>query len=190
MSISEKINTWIVVNYSSRKGLLLTNWYRLLFLLGRYRKYRQVDWSSVERLVFVCKGNICRSAYGEEIARSLGIETVSCGLDTVDGEQANEMARKVSAERGVNLSEHKTTRMQSLTLQKGDLLLAMELWQVEAMVNDPSIECKCTLLGLWGKPVLPHIHDPYGYSPLYFDTCFNFIEDAVNNIAIKLKDSR
>ena len=187
-NVSNKINNWLSEKYGSRRGAILTYKYRVLCLFGKYRKYRQTNWGSIDRLVFVCKGNICRSAYAEAVARSIGIDAISCGIDTVMGAPANEEAIKISAKRGFDLKEHKTTPIQSLTFKKTDLLIAMEPWQVEYLHHNLSVD-GCSLLGLWGKPVTPHIQDPYGSSPRYFDNCFNYIENSVYEIARKISQA-
>ena len=186
-NVSNTINNWLAENYGSRRGAILTYKYRVLCLLGKYRKYRQINWDEIDRLVFVCKGNICRSAYAEAVARSTGINSISCGIDTVMGAPANEEAIKISAKRGFDLIGHKTTPVQSLTFKKTDLLIAMEPWQVEYLHHKLSVD-NCSLLGLWGRPVTPHIHDPYGSSSRYFDNCFNFIESSVYEIARKVNE--
>ena len=156
-------------------------------MIGRYRTYRQIDWDSVERLVFVCKGNICRSAYAEVIAKSLGVEAVSCGIDTRNGLPANADAIQAAKARGVDLSKHKTTPISSLVHKKGDLLIAMEPWQADHLVNKLSGDHKISLLGIWSDFKRPHIHDPYGASSIYFNHCFNYIEKSVNEVAHKVR---
>ena len=174
-------------HYGSRRGFALTYWHRFLYLLGRYREYRDIDWRSVERLVFVCKGNICRSAYAEAVARSLGLASISCGIDTVDGGPANEEAIRTAALKGIDLRAHQTTPLQSLNFEKGDLLIAMEPWQVEHLQQALGAGLCYTLLGLWGgRAVRPHIQDPFGASSVYFDNCFNYIEKSVYEVAKKI----
>lgn len=184
---SYKSNNWFKDNYGTRRGALLTHGYRALSLFGKYRAQRKVNWDKIERLVFVCKGNICRSAYAEVVAKSVGVESISCGIDTEIGKPANDMAREISSERGFDLSAHKTMMVQSLSFNKTDLLIAMEPWQSEYLLENLSAKNNCTLLGLWGSPVTPHIHDPYGTSQIYFDHCFNYIENTVYEIARKIK---
>ena len=188
-NVLNKINNWLAGNYGSRRGAILTYKYRVLCLFGKYRKYRQINWDEIDRLVFVCKGNICRSAYAEAVARSTGIDSISCGIDTVMGAPANEEAIKISAKRGFDLNGHKTTTVQSLAFKKSDLLIVMEPWQAEYLRCNLLIDNECTLLGLWGRPVTPHIQDPYGSSPRYFDNCFNYIENSVREIARKIKEA-
>lgn len=184
---SSQIHRMLTREYGSRRGFVRTYWHRFLYYLGRYRCYSQVDWQSVERLVFVCKGNICRSAYAEAVARSLDIEAVSCGLDAVVGAPADEAAARIARERGFSLDEHKSTPMTSLQLRDTDLLVAMEPWQTEFLRENLLSEHSRTLLGIWTRPVFPFIQDPFGYSPVYFDKCFERIEDSVYEITKKVK---
>ncbi len=180
------INQWLKEKYGSRRGALRTYWHRVLYYLGRYRPYRKIDWSSVDRLVFVCKGNICRSAYSEAFAKSLGIDAISCGIDTDPGHPANDVAIKVGASRGFDLSQHKTQPVRLLQFKENDLLLAMEPWQVEYLSKEYGEHSSCSLLGLWGSPVLPYIHDPYGASSIYFSNCFDYLEDSIHEVARKI----
>jgi len=181
------LNNWFSSKYGSRRGFVLTWWYRLLYQLGAYRAYCQVDWPSVERLVFVCKGNICRSAYAEAVARSLGVKSVSCGIDTQNGVPADDDAIRVAKSKGIYLKGHTTISLQSMNFNKSDLLIVMETWQAEYLQQKLGGEYRCTLLGLWGNPKKPHIHDPHGASDSYFEQCFNFIEDSVHEVTKKVR---
>ena len=173
-------------NYGSWRGFVRTWWRHFHYLLGGYRAYRTVDWDRVERLVFICKGNICRSAYAEALAKSLGVDAVSCGLNTRNGVPADEGAIKAAMLRGIDLTRHRTTPIEELILKKNDLFVAMEPWQVEQLKRRYGKEYKYTLLGLWGQPVRPHIQDPYGMSDVYFDSCFNYIEKSLHEILSKV----
>jgi protein-tyrosine phosphatase len=183
------LNHWLATHYGSRRGFVLTWWHRLRYLLGGYRGYRQVDWKTVRRLVFVCKGNICRSAYAEACAHGQGVESISCGIQTVDGATANGEAVRAAGDNGMDLKEHRTRQLQSLELKKGDLLVAMEPWQAVYLESEYGGMYGCTLLGLWGSPAMPLIHDPYGATPAYFRYCFDYIESSVNEILEEIKKS-
>jgi len=182
----ETINRWFAERYGSRKGFVLTWWYRLSYLMGGYRKYSQVDWRSVRRLVFVCKGNVCRSAFAESVARADGVAAVSCGIEAGIDKLAYEGAISAAAVRGFDLGQHRTTPLSDLQICPGDLLVAMEPWQVAYLLNLHDQITGCTLLGLWGKRPNPHIQDPYGSVPEYFAKCFNELEDAVHEIDRKI----
>jgi protein-tyrosine phosphatase len=145
-----------------------------------------VDWDSIERLVFVCKGNICRSAYAEAVARSMGINAISCGIDTIEDAPANDYAAEMARRRGFDLGRHRTRPIMYLMLRRTDLLVAMEPWQARFLSTHLRRPHQCTLLGSWSKPVSPYIHDPYRSSPAYFEKCFDYIEASVREIAEKM----
>lgn len=170
--------------YGSRRGLLHAHWYQFRYLAGGFRRYQKINWHSIDRLVFVCKGNICRSAFAEAVARSAGVEAISCGVDTRNGYAANDGAIKTARLKGLDLDDHKTTTIQSLTFSDSDMLVAMEPWHVDYLRKN--IGDNCTLLGLWGCPESPYIQDPYGLSDEYFKNCFDYIENSVHEIAGKI----
>ena len=80
--MKKNINNRIKQKYGSKQGLLYCCLSKILFHLGYFNSLKKIDWTSVERLIFVCKGNICRSAYAEALARSAGVESLSFGLDS------------------------------------------------------------------------------------------------------------
>ena len=162
----------------------------MLFLLGGYRKYQKIDWPEVDRLVFVCKGNICRSAFAEAVAKSRGLNSISCGVETRDGLPANKGALEAAIRKGESLEPHKTQKITSVSVREGDLFVAMEPWQVRYLEENINGSLNCTLLGLWGKSALPYIHDPYGSVPDYFDHCFNRIEKSVNRMANEIRRAK
>ena len=183
-----KKNCRLAECYGSRRGLVQAHWYQFRYLTGGYRRYRRIDWQSVERFVFVCKGNICRSAFAEAVARSLGVDAISCGIDTRPGFAANDSAIRAATEKGIDLGGHVTTPIQSLTFGNNDLLLAMEPWHVDYLRQN--IGNNCTLLGLWGCPESPYIQDPYGLSNKYFNDCFDYIEKSVHEVASKISKAK
>ncbi len=176
--------------YGSKRGALRRYQYNFLSLLGKYHVYYRIDWHSIDRLVFVCKGNICRSAYSEIFARSLGLDAISCGINTERGHPANSTAIEVAASRGFDLGQHKTTPIGELKFKETDLILAMEPWQAEYLSNHFNGSHNCSLLGLWGKPIRPYIHDPYGSSSTYFNNCFNYIESSIHEVTRKISKNK
>lgn len=175
--------------FGSRRGFSRHCKYSMMYRLGRYNRYRLIDWGRVNRLVFVCKGNICRSAFAEAVAIDCNVNAISCGIDTVENTSANPHAIRMAEQFGYNLKEHKTTPTQLLSFSKTDLLIAMEPLQVEFLERHLGVKYNCTLLGLWSNPALPYIHDPYGLSEAYFNNCFSFIERSTREI-IKHVDKR
>ncbi len=138
----------------------------------------------VRRVVFVCLGNICRSAYAYRVAASLGMSSASIGLSTCTGAASPESALRAAQRCGVDLSTHRATDMRDFEVLPGDLLLAMEIRHARELRrrlagrNDVQI----ALLGLWCTPPAPHLHDPYTLSDAYFDQCFARLRQAVHTL--------
>jgi Low molecular weight phosphotyrosine protein phosphatase len=143
-------STWHVLPWISLNVEILANWKVAMAVLGCsptiwacrwrcfstvmppvYQAYRKVDLGSMERLVVVYKENICRSAYAEALAKSLGVNAVSCGLNTKIGLPADESAIQAAMLRRIDLTKHRTMRIETLDLKKNDLFIAMEPWQAE-----------------------------------------------------------
>ncbi|SDA18613.1 protein-tyrosine phosphatase [Nitrosospira sp. Nsp18] len=150
---------------------------------GRLRPFMRHDLGHVNRLVFVCQGNICRSSFADHLARSLGIPSVSFGLATTTGMRADPTAMKTSLQFGVNLKSHQVTDIGNFQFHAGDLLLAMEIRQARKLISlSLPDEVHVGLLGSWSKPRRLHIHDPFSLSDDYFVTCFQVIETAVKQL--------
>src|SRR5690348_5345658 len=112
--------------YGGKQGLLEHVRARALFALGAYRSLCEIEWSSARRLVFVCKGNICRSPYASARARSLGVPAASFGLEAGDGAPADPQAAQNALLRGIDLSEHRAKKMQLSHISRGDLIVVFE----------------------------------------------------------------
>jgi len=183
--LSKNISTYIKNNYGSKKGLLYTTYYNILGFLGIYNKYTHISMAHIDRIVFICKGNICRSAYAEVVARTLGLNAISCGINAIESAPANENAINIAEIKGHDLTSHKTTPILNVKFNSTDLLVVMEPSQISAVnkiiIGSPTI----TLLGLWAKNKMPYIHDPYNSSLTYFNRCFDQIEKFVNEISQK-----
>lgn len=142
------------------------------------------DPAAVRRMVFVCHGNICRSAFADVAARRAGLRVASFGLSTDAGKPAHPPAVAVAADLGFDLSVHRATRGSDFIPEPGDLLLAMETRQLRRLAREVRFDgVPRTLLGLYASPIVPHLHDPYGLGAPYMLTCLKRIEQAVGHLA-------
>jgi protein-tyrosine phosphatase len=147
-------------------------------LAGAYRSFRRIEWGRVDRFVFVCTGNICRSPYAERRAAAAGFPAISIALRGETGRPADPVACAAALRAGTDLGDHRATAADAAELRPGDLLVAMEPWQARMLAaRFPGHQV--TLLGLWTTPRRPHLHDPYTLSPAYFRTCFRLIDTGV-----------
>ncbi len=152
---------------------------------GRYRAFERIDWTKVERLVFVCSGNICRSPYAERRAVLAGVPAISLALRGDGGRTAEPAARAAARRAGVDLEAHRAQVVAAAALRPSDLLVAMEPWQARALrASHPGHQV--TLLGLWSRPRRPHLHDPYTLSDAYFRNCFQVIDGGVAGLLARL----
>lgn len=166
-------------SYGSKKGLLKYYRYLLLYNLGCRFGTNNITQATIERVVFVCKGNICRSAYAEAYAKRIGkVPCISLGLDTTQGKPANERVIKWCTTRGLSLESHRTTELAKFEVRDTDVFVCMEPSQSEQLrkiLPNANIQ----LLGLSGKPKIPYIHDPYSSSDDYLNHCLEVIEKKV-----------
>ncbi len=167
--------------FGTARGLvrLALSWPESLPGLSRARAPQ----GEVRRLVFVCHGNICRSAYGDALARSLGAQTASFGLSTTSGQPAHPPVAALARQAGLSLADHRTTARDDYVPQDGDLLLAMEHRHLRKLAADPRLrDVPRLLLGMFASPPLPHLHDPFEHEGAYMARCLARIDDAVRRL--------
>ena len=176
--------------FGTLRGLvrLLLSYPEVAFGLAEIRK---PDPAAVKRLVFVCQGNICRSAFAEVLARQSGLRAASFGLSTTGDLPAHPPAVAAGHALGVDLADHRTTRVEDYVPEEGDLLLAMETRQLRRIAARTEIAAlPRTLLGLYADPAFPHLHDPYSLSGPYMETCLRRVANAVNRLGAAFPHAR
>jgi protein-tyrosine phosphatase len=150
--------------------------------LGAYRRYKQCSGNRFSRLVFVCAGNICRSAYAENRALAMGITCTSFGLEAVGGDPASDMMVEAAAEQGIDLRSHRSRAFSQIEVREGDLFVAMEPEHGRRIRSLIGQRQEVTLLGLWAAPAQPHICDPYALGREYHATCVRLIDTAIRRL--------
>ena len=180
--------SWVRDNYGSRLGLirfmaLRAGWY-FHPLSGR-----RFDLGEVERLVFVCKGNICRSPLAQRVAEDAGFSAVSYGYLTTPGKSADQRMQLVSDEMGHDLSSHRTTRLSDYRPEPGDLVLFFEPEHHFELSHLGFSAERAALLGSWAVPRCPYIHDPYGGSVAYYQKAAGVIRQSVLNLVALIGSS-
>ena len=146
---------------------------------------RAPDIARVRRLVFVCKGNICRSPYAEARARLLGVDAMSCGILAAPGAEADPAAQRNALLREVDLTAHRSRRLDQIALGPADLLIAMDRSHQRAVAGAASrTGAQWTDAASWLRMHggLDSIADPYGRGDLEFQRVFDLIDDAVHSL--------
>jgi protein-tyrosine phosphatase len=172
-SINRRFGTW--------RGLIRLLLAYAELTVGRLDIFRVKNHESVRRLVFVCLGNICRSAFAEQIAIEQGLPVASVGLSTTTGASSPTEAVESAGRQGVDLCGHRAMDWKDFKILPGDLFLVMEIRQAHEVRRRLAgrTDVAVALLGMWCAPIMPHIHDPFSLSAEYFDTCFIRVRQAV-----------
>jgi protein-tyrosine phosphatase len=176
--------TWVSGAFGGKRAFLRYVGFRAEAAFGGYRDLRRPDFSHVRRLVFVCKGNICRSPFAEYAARAAGFSAVSAGLAADVGMPADPAAVRAAARSGIDLRPHRSRPFHSVELGVGDLVLAFEPQQAVLLRQLLAGQgpAQLALIGLFGSPPCPYLHDPHGLSDEYFERCFGRIDDALKGL--------
>ena len=140
--------------------------------------------------LFVCTGNTCRSAMAVGMCRALLAEKLGCGVDELEekgymirsagtmnlqGIPASEGATAVCAERGIDLSDHRSSALSRARIEESDLVLAMTRAHREAVLAlYPDDASKCIVVSAQGD-----IPDPVGQPLDVFRRCADRIERAI-----------
>ena len=171
--------------YGSPRGMLKVLRTGLDYRLGRIQVTEEIQWPKVQRLVFLCQGNVCRSPCAEAIALQFGVPAVSFGVTTKPGTRVNPIASRIALEMGVDMTEHTSQCFDLAQLREGDLILGMEPAHLSGVSDHlDGRKVQWTLLGLQLPGIkVPYLADPYGLSDAYHRRCFGIIRKAVEVIA-------
>jgi protein-tyrosine phosphatase len=182
------MKNWINRRYGTWRGLVRLLLAYLELYTGRLRQFMLKHPEQVRRIVPVCQGNICRSAYAHHIVVECGLPVASFGLSTHTGGSSPPEAIAAAARLNVDMTAHRAVDWTDFKVLPGDLLLVMEIRQAHELRRrlGPRDDVQICLLGMWCDPVVPHLHDPHTLSSGYFDTNFRRVDQAVRRLAASL----
>ena len=154
---------------------------------------------SFNSILFVCKGNICRSPFAARLAARLlqdsnraRVRCASAGLAVSEqGGIVPALARNVAQRHGVSLDQHTTTPLDETLLASYDLVVVMETSQLSELKRRfPSYRDRFVLLAL----LVPESHrarsgferfnilDPYGQPESAFVRCYGIIDVTLRQL--------
>ena len=172
-----------------------------VYLAGRINvvRYPYERWAavrlpdSVQSVLFVCKGNICRSPLAEAYFQSLvekegrQMTVRSAGLETTPGKPAHVNARVVAQEQGLSLEAHATTQVHKELIDQSALIIVMEIVQKNRIHRlYPKTKGKVVLLGRFDSVGSLEIADPYSGTSEDFHFCFQQMSRCCDVLAARL----
>jgi protein-tyrosine phosphatase len=142
------------------------------------------------RVVFVCAGNICRSALAMHAFRRVlvtrgiaNIDTTSFGLVAIDGDVPRPKTIRAADAAGLDLRAHVARRLHAHHLQHGDHVFVMERAQVDGVRALASPARTIATLGSLLPSPLEDIADPEDGDNAVFDACVARILACVEALA-------
>lgn len=148
------------------------------------------------KIIFVCTGNICRSAmadgYTKKRLKDKNLENryiiESAGTNAYTGDKATEFACKAMGKYGVDLSNHRATYIEESDVCDADLILCMTYAHKTRVLNRyPKLNSKVfTLKEYLGETEYLDIDDPWGFSLDVYTSCAKEIVYYVDKLIEKI----
>lgn len=161
---------------------------------------------SVTSVVFICKGNICRSTFAHYLMqqmlhnKSTGHlpQVTSAGIKARNGEQSPVSAIEAAQSFDINMEQHRARLLTAEISESADMLIAMEHNQMTAMRKAyPDRANNIFLLPLFNRNSTKvysgwdeyNIKDPYGRPVEEFKACYDRIQYCIRVLLDDLKVS-
>lgn len=147
-------------------------WLRLLDGLGMRASNRRMVPPSARSFVFVCWGNIMRSAMAEFLMRQAlrdaglaeHVQIRSAGLHATPGREAHPWAQEAAAQLGISLSQHHAKLLTQEMVEAADCVFAMDFQnKAELLQLYPAFREKVYMLSAYaeGPGRYRELSDPY-----------------------------
>ncbi len=138
----------------------------------------------MNKILFVCIGNICRSPIAEGLLRHALPDRAICsaGVGAMRGYPADPLSVQIMQEQGIDISTHRAQSLAAWMVLESDLIITMDLEQqahIESLY--PASKGKVKRLGEdYDVP------DPYQLGLASFRHAFNLISQGVDRLAGQL----
>lgn len=150
----------------------------------------------MKKIVFVCTGNICRSAiahhYMQKKVKSLNKENdyliTSCGIYAVYGEKSTNNAIEAMKKYNVDMTNHRATPIEDSNILDVDLVICMTTnHKRDILAMYSNLKGKVFTLKEYVDPSIEYkdIDDPWGLSLNVYDSCAKEIVKYVDKLIDK-----
>lgn len=157
---------------------LLKNYYFLI----KSSKHRHIH-----SILFICKGNICRSPFAERLTKKLRpeLKVYSAGTDVKISKSPPKTAIIASEKFNIDMGTHLSKPLTKDVLLESQLVIIMELSQYKNIVDfGCSVKNRIILLSFFHPSLTKKfkIEDPYGKDIREFERCFCDIKLCLKNL--------
>lgn len=148
------------------------------------------------KIMFICTGNICRSAMAHKLLEKKlidnnikNIEVYSCGIFAEDGDYATYNAEEVMEEYNVDMKTHKATNIRHSNIEEMDLILCATISHKNTVLQIyPNLRGKVyTMKEYIGNTTDLDIKDPWGYDIDVYRNCASQINDCLEKLIQVIK---
>jgi protein-tyrosine-phosphatase len=165
----------------------------------RRLRSHKIDLRNVSSLLFICAGNINRSAVAEKrlatLARSVNfpLHVSSAGVAAVEGNRTSRVSQEVAASLGIDLSPHRARPLTQGSLASADLVVVMDARHLAKVAElSAAAVSKTVLLGCFDpSDHASEIADPDGEDRAFFHSTYVRIVRCVDELGrlLGLRDS-
>ena len=150
-------------------------------------------------IMFICTGNICRSAMADGMMKKLikenniDAQVYSCGVYAETGDYATYNAIEVASEYGADISSHRATNIRDSKIKEMDLILCATVSHKQSVLYlYPGLQGKVFTMKEYAKLDKDgqdmDIKDPWGYDEFVYRKCASEIEDCLEKTIEILKN--